>query len=166
VAAKPPTGENQEPRETHSLGGILQFCNIAACFASVSLGPTREMDNEMDTREPHTHVLKAHPLPFHDLEIGFLDFTIRHNDRDFQIGDRLVIREWNPQAREFTGAEVVRYVKFLVGRNTYDGVSDHLLQTDVVVLGLSPLRPQRCAVCNHIRVGQACVACAKTWGQV
>jgi hypothetical protein len=44
------------------------------------------------------HELKVWPAYFARLVDGTKTFEIRKDDRGFQAGDELVLREWNPQA--------------------------------------------------------------------
>lgn len=43
------------------------------------------------------HELKLHPKYFNRILTGQKTFEIRKNDRDFQIGDRLILREYDPE---------------------------------------------------------------------
>ncbi len=47
------------------------------------------------------HYLKTDPIPFDDVAAGRKTFEIRHNDRDFQVGDILVLKR-----TEHTGVEM------------------------------------------------------------
>lgn len=47
-----------------------------------------------------THELKTHPLPFAAVKRGDKTFEFRKDDRGFAVGDRLVLREWNPKVKE------------------------------------------------------------------
>lgn len=42
------------------------------------------------------HELKCHPGPFRDLEFGGKSAEFRKNDRNFQVGDGLLLCEWQP----------------------------------------------------------------------
>lgn len=42
------------------------------------------------------HELKLHPRYFNRVADGTKTFEIRKNDRDFQVGDRLLLKEFDP----------------------------------------------------------------------
>jgi hypothetical protein len=58
-----------------------------------------------------THYLKCWPEYFKSLAYGDKKFELRKDDRDFQIGDTLIIKEWNG---EFTGNELKFYVSYIL----------------------------------------------------
>lgn len=43
------------------------------------------------------HELKVWPEYFHRISSGQKTFEIRKNDRDFQVGDTLILKEFNPE---------------------------------------------------------------------
>lgn len=74
------------------------------------------------------HRLKTWPEYFVAIWNGLKPFEIRVNDRDYQVGDLLVLQEWNPNTSEFTGREVTAPVIYLT---TFNQASD----TVVMALG-------------------------------
>jgi len=59
-----------------------------------------------------THDLKILPEYFKAVALDQKTFEIRKNDRNYHVGDCLVLREWNGQ--EFTGRKIVRYVSYIL----------------------------------------------------
>lgn len=56
--------------------------------------------NKMRTK---VHKLKTWSKPFFAVTRGLKKFEVRKNDRDFKVGDVLVLKEYNPMAKEYTG---------------------------------------------------------------
>ncbi len=61
-----------------------------------------------------THHLKTWPTPFQGLKRGEKTFEIRKNDRDFAVGDILVLEEYDPQSETYSGDSLVREVSYLL----------------------------------------------------
>jgi len=59
------------------------------------------------------HELKTWPDYFKRIEDGSKTFEIRRNDRGFQAGDTLRLREYDPAADHYTGREALRNVGFV-----------------------------------------------------
>ena len=51
-----------------------------------------------------THKLKCWPSYFEAIKSGTKTFEIRRNDRDFAVGDRLILQEFDPYRAEQMGA--------------------------------------------------------------
>jgi len=76
-----------------------------------------------------THELKILPEYFKDVAHLKKTFEIRKNDRDYKVGDTLILKEWNGE--KYTGREVKRTVTYIYyGDGTY-GLSD-----DYVVMAI------------------------------
>ncbi len=59
------------------------------------------------------HQLKTHPEPFAAIEIGVKRHEIRKNDRDFQVGDILILKEWLPTSEVYTGKQIIAEVAYI-----------------------------------------------------
>jgi hypothetical protein len=75
------------------------------------------------------HELKCWPEYFEEIWQYRKTFEMRHNDRDFQVGDLLYLREWDPKTKEYTGREIMR-------RNTYQLAVPN---ADLVIMSLGPV---------------------------
>lgn len=90
-----------------------------------------------------THELKTHPEPFRALACGEKTFELRRDDRNFQVGDTLELREFNPETGTYTGRELTRKVSYKLEGGRYD------LPDGLCVLGLE-VAPDILAR-NHVR---------------
>ncbi len=59
-----------------------------------------------------THELKILPEYFDDITSGKKTFEIIRNDRNYKVGDVLILREWNK--RNYTGCEVTAEVTYIL----------------------------------------------------
>jgi hypothetical protein len=48
------------------------------------------------------HSLKTHPGEFQDTKAGLKLAEFRLDDRDYQVGDVLILEEWDPETRKYT----------------------------------------------------------------
>ncbi len=74
-----------------------------------------------------THKLKTWPPFFAAVERGEKRFEIRNNDRDFKVGDSVVLQEFDQLDEEYTGAEISGVISY---------VTDFKQQEGYVVFGL------------------------------
>lgn len=75
------------------------------------------------------HELKILPKWFEDVAHQKKTFEIRKNDRDYNVGDTLILKEWC--RGKYTGREIKRTVSYIYyGDGTY-GLSD-----DYVVMAM------------------------------
>ena len=57
------------------------------------------------------HELKIWPIYFEAVSNGSKTFEVRKNDRNYLEGDRVILREWNPDTEKFT----MRQMSFKIG---------------------------------------------------
>lgn len=67
-----------------------------------------------DKKAPKYHRLKTWPPYFQWMLDGQKTFELRKNDRGFEQGDHLVLEEWLPGEKEYTGRVLVRKVGVVV----------------------------------------------------
>ena len=60
------------------------------------------------------HELKTWPRYFDLVFRGLKTFEIRKNDRNFNVGDRLDLMEYNPVTKNYTGKHCHRYILSIV----------------------------------------------------
>ena len=69
-----------------------------------------------------THELKTWPTYFQAMERGEKSFELRKNDRDFHVGDRLYLREYDPITQKYSGHH--RYVKVIYMIENFPGIEN------------------------------------------
>ncbi|CAN7470629.1 ASCH/PUA domain-containing protein [Caulobacter sp. LjRoot300] len=65
------------------------------------------------------HELKTWPQYFAAVRSGKKRFEIRRNDREFAVGDVLVLREFDPEQDAYTGQVEERQITFLLSEEDY-----------------------------------------------
>lgn len=61
-----------------------------------------------------THELKTWPEYFNAIAKGEKTFEVRKNDRDFQVNDILVLQEYDPMTKKYTGVELTFRVGYIL----------------------------------------------------
>lgn len=77
----------------------------------------------------NTHELKILPKWFEDVRRGDKDFEIRRADRDYNVGDFLILQEY--ERGRYTGRYVIRKIKYI-----YKGDGTYGLNEDFWILGM------------------------------
>lgn len=60
------------------------------------------------------HELKTWPIYFYRVFAGQKNFEVRKDDRDFQIGDTLLLKEYDPTTNTYTGRKLYRNVDYIL----------------------------------------------------
>lgn len=64
------------------------------------------------------HVLKTWTAYFEAVADGRKTFEIRKNDRNYQVGDTLILRDWDPNEGEYTGRRIEVEVTYVTDGGT------------------------------------------------
>lgn len=64
--------------------------------------------------DEHTHELKTWPEYFQAAWDGNKTFELRKNDRDYQVGDKLILREWCLDKNDYTGLSITKRVSYIL----------------------------------------------------
>ena len=70
------------------------------------------------------HDLKTWPTFYKDIETGIKRFEIRNDDRDFEVGDYLLLREYDQHIGQYTGKSMFARVDYLMRRWPEMGLKD------------------------------------------
>ena len=76
-----------------------------------------------------THELKILPKWFEDIRAGLKHFEIRKNDRNYEVGDKLILREWDGE--HYTGYFIERRIGYI-----YHGTGEYGLEKGYCILDL------------------------------
>ena len=68
--------------------------------------PTKSNTMNIQPRFQRYHQLKTWPIFFNRMGDGQKTYELRKNDRDFQVGDIIILMEWAPESSEYTGEEL------------------------------------------------------------
>ena len=60
------------------------------------------------------HDLKITPGHYQSVSDEVKTFEVRNNDRDFKRGDYLLLREWNPDTKDYTGRKLIRRIIYVL----------------------------------------------------
>jgi hypothetical protein len=80
------------------------------------------------------HELKTWPKYFDMVNLGLKTFELRKDDRDFELGDTLVLKEYLPEEKQFTGNEIRVLVVSILRHDEFPG-----LVFGYVVMGIEVL---------------------------
>ena len=79
-----------------------------------------------------THELKILPEFFQAVKRGDKRFELRKKDRNYQVGDMLILQEWT--GGEYTGDSIARFITYV-----YNGKGKFGLAEGYCILGIAPL---------------------------
>lgn len=77
-----------------------------------------------------THEMKTWPSYFNAVINDLKPFEVRKADRPFKVGDTLLLREWNPNTEQYTGACLTRQISYILAGGQFG------IEPGYVILGL------------------------------
>jgi ASC-1-like (ASCH) protein len=80
----------------------------------------------------NVHHLKTWTPYFQDIKSGIKKFEVRKNDRDFQVGDTLILDDFNPITEKYTGAWIPKLI-------TYKLEDERFVKGGFVILGVEDI---------------------------
>jgi hypothetical protein len=80
------------------------------------------------------HQLKTWPEYFQAVWNEEKTFEVRKNDRNFQVGDALVLQEYDPATESYTGSGMVKTVTYILDNPAF-------VKEGFVVMGLGEYMP-------------------------
>lgn len=83
----------------------------------------------MGEKQMRQHMLKCYPQYFEAVKSGIKNFECRYNDRDFKVGDELLLREYDPKLG-YTSRCIVRKITYVL--SDFIGLKD-----GYVILGVT-----------------------------
>lgn len=86
-------------------------------------------DKEEDVKPCNTHFLKILPRWYQDIESGKKNFEIRRYDRPFEVGDILVLQEY--ERGRYTGRAIQKEIEYI-----YAGDGTYGLSQEFCILGI------------------------------
>jgi ParB family chromosome partitioning protein len=79
------------------------------------------------------HELRCWPEPFEHIRRELKRFEYRRDDRGFQVGDGLRLREWSPDSQAYTGDEARALVTYVLRGNVF-GVPEGFCVMSIVLV--------------------------------
>jgi hypothetical protein len=107
------------------------------------------------------HELKIWPEFFTEIQKGQKKFEVRRDDRKFEVGDLLHLKEWEPLTKKYSGRECCTEVEYKMHGGTWG------IREDFCVLGIRKLaadNPKKnlCDTCQY--TVPECLGTEIVWG--
>ncbi|WP_369198205.1 DUF3850 domain-containing protein [Mycobacterium marseillense] len=83
-----------------------------------------------------THELKSWSRFFRPIVAGERTHELRRNDRDYRVGDRLLLREYDPDAECYTGSSCEAAITSITSRDVPCAASDQGLNPEFCILSI------------------------------
>lgn len=100
----------------------------------------KEVVPETNWRNRPDQVLKCWPQFFNEIKDGRKKHDLRRSDdRHFSVGDRILLREFDPDAQDYTGRSMMVEVTYVTSSELPCALSKDALHPDFCVLSIQPI---------------------------
>lgn len=86
-------------------------------------------DDRSPSKNINEHELKIWPHFFKAVLDGSKKFEIRKNDRNFKIGDKIILKEWDPKIEDYTGRSLSKWISFIVSDGNFGIEKDYCVMS-------------------------------------
>lgn len=76
-----------------------------------------------------THHLKTWPDYFDKVKFGKKTFEIRKNDRDYQVGDILILHEYDNERKQYTNTPEISFIVTYLIKDCSWIIEDYVIMT-------------------------------------
>jgi hypothetical protein len=83
------------------------------------------------------HDLKTWPEQFQALWFGRKKHEVRKNDRNYKVNDNLILREWDPDTKAYSGRKMITMVDYVTAGGSFG------LPKEICVMSLTVLTKER-----------------------
>lgn len=83
-----------------------------------------------------THDLKSWPQFFRAIADGTKTHELRINDREFEVGDVLLLREYDPKKRRYTGRQLKAHITYITSQTNSCAASPVALRSEYCILSI------------------------------
>lgn len=79
------------------------------------------------------HELKTWPECYQAMANKIKTFEVRKNDRDFKVGDYLILEEWDPETKKYTGNRMDASIDYILGGGEFGIKKDYVVMSITVI---------------------------------
>jgi len=92
-------------------------------------------------KNKNTHIVKSWPEFFNEEIAGRKTHDLRRStDRSFAVGDNLLLQEWNPLQKKYTGREALAEITYITDEKNVCAYSQLALKKGFCILSIKFLK--------------------------
>lgn len=103
---------------------------------ATNLGPTQTPRAGVSPDKPKTHRVKSWSQFFWPIKHKIKLHDLRKNDRDYRVGDTMILQEYDMVGGRYTGEEITALVTFITSNQFPCAFSSAVLPADYCILSL------------------------------